>query len=183
MLIRIRPKHCLNLKPIARRAQNKGALIVEMGICLPLLVWLTFAIIEYGLVINTTVTLSQLARDTARFTAVHGGEKTADAPAYDIKDATSSTASIRNFLKTECAGTSINYSDLTVVVGALDATNSTVAANVAANRTRGSAITVQLSYDLSKKISVSSQLVPGLATFKSGAYIKRSTILLEKDPQ
>lgn len=163
--------------PPQRTRRIKGALVVEMALCLPLLIWLTFAIIEYGIVINTTMTISQLTRDTARFVAIHGGETTADSPA-------TTSGSIKEFLKTECAGTSINYNDLTLVVGKMDASTGVVTANVPSARLQGTAATVQISYFMGKKLSVSPKLVPGLSAFtdSSKPYVKKSTVILEKAP-
>ena len=157
-------------------------MVAEMAICLPLLVWLTFAIIEYGIIINTTITLSQLTRDTARYVAIHGGESTADTAAPPATGA--STASILAFLKNECAGTSINYSDLTVVVGTMDPATGIVSANLAPARIQGSVTTVQISYPMAKKMSVSSKLVPGLSAFTDPLkpYTKKSTIIMENAP-
>lgn len=167
----------LPLPPRRRRHCSQGALVVEMAICLPILVMLTFAIIEYGIVINATMSISQLTRDTARFVAVHGGEPTADSPA-------TTHGSIKEFLQTECAGGSINYADLTLTVGKMDAGTGVVTSDLAASRAQGSAETVQLSYPLGKKIGVSTNLVPGLSAFTdvTKPYVKKSTIVLEKVP-
>ncbi|MEO7717858.1 MAG: TadE/TadG family type IV pilus assembly protein [Capsulimonas sp.] len=150
---------------------------MEMALCLPLLIWLTFAIIEYGIVINTTMTLTQLARDTARFVAIHGGETNADAAA-------TVNGSIRAFLKAECAGQSINYSDLTVVIGTMDAGTGVVTANAASARLQGNVQTVQISYFMGNKISVSAKLVPGLSSFTDNTkpVIKKSSVISEKAP-
>ncbi|BDI32812.1 hypothetical protein CCAX7_48630 [Capsulimonas corticalis] len=167
----------LDLKSHRHARHSRGALVAEMAVCLPILIWLTFAIIEYGIVINTTITLTQLTRDTARFVAIHGGEATtADASA-------STTGSIRAFLQTECSGTSINYSDLTLTVGTLTAPG-VVTPNNASARTQGSTETVQISYPLGKKISVSAKFIPGLSAFidPNAPYVKRSSVIMEKVP-
>ena len=183
--MRNRSSVILNLPPRRRPRRIKGGLVVEMAICLPLLVWLTFAIIEYGIVLNTTITIAQLTRDTARYVAIKGGQANADKEA--VGDSNSDPASIKNFLKTECASTSISYTDLKagLIVGTYNTTTGVVTANTPTLRTKGSIVTVQLSYDMRKKISMNANFVPGLSVFMNASkpYVKRSSVIIENDPQ
>jgi len=58
-----------------------GATAVEMALVLPVLVALTFGIIDFGRVFNTEIQLSQAAREGARIAAL-------GAPNYSATDAT-----------------------------------------------------------------------------------------------
>jgi Flp pilus assembly protein TadG len=70
----------------ARQAQG-GAAAVEFAVLLPLLVVLTFGIIEFGLVFNTQLSLTGAAREGARVMAIHNDETAA-------RDATLASASM-----------------------------------------------------------------------------------------
>lgn len=51
--------------------KERGAVAVEMAIILPLLCLILFGIIEFGRAYNVQVSLSQAAREGARYAAVH----------------------------------------------------------------------------------------------------------------
>lgn len=54
--------------------KEKGAVAVEMAIVLPLLLLILLGIIEFGRVMNVQVSLTQAAREGARYAAIHYGE-------------------------------------------------------------------------------------------------------------
>jgi Flp pilus assembly protein TadG len=72
---------------------DRGAAMVEFAIVLPLLVMLTFGIIEFGRAFNTTISLRAAAREGARAAALANGADveavTRDAaPSVDIDTVT-----------------------------------------------------------------------------------------------
>ncbi|AUZ35456.1 pilus assembly protein TadE [Arthrobacter sp. PGP41] len=60
--------------------KEKGAVAVEMAIVLPLLLLIVLGIIEFGRVLNVQVSLTQAAREGARYAAIHHGE-----PGFDVQ--------------------------------------------------------------------------------------------------
>jgi Flp pilus assembly protein TadG len=56
------------LKP---KKKERGAVAVEMAIILPLLLLILVGIIEFGRVLNVQVSLTQAAREGARYAAIH----------------------------------------------------------------------------------------------------------------
>jgi Flp pilus assembly protein TadG len=60
--------------------KEKGAVAVEMAIVLPLLLLILLGIIEFGRALNVQVSLTQAAREGARYAAIHHGE-----PGFDVQ--------------------------------------------------------------------------------------------------
>jgi Flp pilus assembly protein TadG len=54
--------------------KEKGAVAVEMAIVLPLLLLILLGIMEFGRALNVQVSLTQAAREGARYAAIHYGE-------------------------------------------------------------------------------------------------------------
>lgn len=62
-----------------KKYQNeRGAVAVELAIVLPLLLMLLIGIIEFGRVFNVQISLSQAAREGARYAAVHHADDDLD---------------------------------------------------------------------------------------------------------
>ena len=57
-----------------RRLRHSGVAIVEMAIVLPLLLLLTFAMIEYGWLFSKSQQVTNATRQAARTAALHGAE-------------------------------------------------------------------------------------------------------------
>ncbi|MET4621495.1 Flp pilus assembly protein TadG [Arthrobacter sp. 2762] len=53
------------------KKKERGAVAVEMAILLPLLLLILIGIVEFGRVLNVQVSLSEAAREGARYAAVH----------------------------------------------------------------------------------------------------------------
>jgi len=54
--------------------KERGAVAVEMAIVLPLLLLILLGIIEFGRALNVQVSLTQAAREGARYAAIHHSE-------------------------------------------------------------------------------------------------------------
>ena len=67
----------------ARQAagRERGAAAVEFALVLPLLLALVFGIVEFGWTFNQQISLSNAARESARFMAIHYAEAGAKAEA------------------------------------------------------------------------------------------------------
>ncbi|MDT0195016.1 TadE/TadG family type IV pilus assembly protein [Arthrobacter sp. AB6] len=55
-------------------AKEKGAAAVEFALVIPLFLMLVFGIVEFGRAFNIQVSLSEAARETARYTAIHAND-------------------------------------------------------------------------------------------------------------
>jgi Flp pilus assembly protein TadG len=76
------------LKP----SKEYGAVAVEFALVLPIFLMLVFGIVEFGRAYNIQVSLTEAARETARYVAIHSAESTfstADARAAGISAAPS----------------------------------------------------------------------------------------------
>ena len=147
-----------------RRRRRGGQTLVEGALVVAfILLPLTLGIFQFGIVINAVSSLQMIAREGGRFAAVHGQEQTSD---DSVSQA--SPASIRNYIRTVCTGTSINYNDLTITVSpALGSTT----------RVSGLPITVTIVYPMSKKIFVGNTLAG--SSILSRNYTATSTFVLE----
>jgi Flp pilus assembly protein TadG len=56
---------------VKSKKKERGAVAVEMAILLPLLLLILIGIMEFGRVLNVQVSLTQAAREGARYAAVH----------------------------------------------------------------------------------------------------------------
>lgn len=69
------------------KGKEKGAVAVEMAIVLPLLLLILLGIVEFGRVYNVQVSLTQAAREGARYAAINHGE-----PGLNVQTATLAAA-------------------------------------------------------------------------------------------
>ena len=75
-----------------KSSKENGAVAVEFALVLPIFLMLVFGIVEFGRAYNIQVSLSEAARETARYTAIHSAESSfsaADAKAVGISAAPS----------------------------------------------------------------------------------------------
>jgi Flp pilus assembly protein TadG len=166
----------------SKRAQ-RGAAAVEAMLLLPLIVWATFAIIQWGSVINAMNTITDLGRSAARFAAVHATESTCN-------DTSAGTGSVQAFLKAQCASSPINYSDLVGTDGV--AGSGAIVGSVASNGTftpaasgttfvPGTSVAIKLQYPMAKKV-YASKLVPGISAYAGAGVVwpKVTVMVVEK---
>lgn len=138
--------------------QRKGQTLVETALVLSaVLLPTTLGILQFGIVINASNTLTQIAREGGRYAAVHGTEANSD-------------AAIRTYVKQVAAGTSIAPADLT------DA-RIVISMNAGAPRASGNAINVVVTYPMTKKVFVGNFLA-SVVKLKQD-YTAESTFVLE----
>ncbi len=112
-------------RDLTSRAQ-RGQAMVEFALIAPLLMILLLFMIQYGLIMNTHVTIAHMAREGARYAAVHAAT---NAPIVAYIQAIRSP--------------NIRTSDLTVAISPAEGTTA---------RTVGNAITVALTYNMSRNM-------------------------------
>jgi Flp pilus assembly protein TadG len=64
--------------------RERGAVAVEMAVVLPLLLMLLLGIVEFGRAYNVQISLTQAAREGARFAAIHHGDSDFEADDIDV---------------------------------------------------------------------------------------------------
>lgn len=80
----------VNRRP--KSSKENGAVAVEFALVLPIFLMLVFGIVEFGRAYNMQVSLSEAARETSRYTAIHyadAGFSPSDAKAVGISAAPS----------------------------------------------------------------------------------------------
>jgi len=168
------------------RKRRRGSVALEFILIAPFLIWITFAVCEYGIVINTISTINQLARDGGRYAAIHATESTAY---MDGKTANS----IRTFIEFESQQTSVKLTQAMesqsvppIRLGIIDPdpTHTTTYGKFidATPRAPGTPVAVAITYDMSKRVW-GSGIVPGLSNFTSTTKPKIVVFLIEKPTQ
>ena len=87
-------------------ADEKGAVAVEFALVIPMFLMLVFGIVEFGRAFNIQVSLSEAARETARYTAIHSND--AD---FSFDDARAVGISAAPSVDLEPSNIGIAYSD------------------------------------------------------------------------
>lgn len=150
---------------------------------LPMIVWATFAIIQWGSIITTMNTITDLGRATARFAAVHATEST-----FLSASSTPAAGSIQAFFQQQCGTSTVNYADFVDVsgtagkgpsIGTIDSGGNFVTATTF---TAGAPVAVYLRYPMWKKV-YASKLVPGMTTYGTvGNYWPKVTVMVVEKP-
>lgn len=172
-------------KAINRRRRGltiRGGAMVEMCFAFPIIVWMTFAIVQYGIIWNTEVTLNNLARECARFAAVYYS-------ANGFVSTTSNTSSIQYYLEQQCNATGgvVNYSDLPTCAGGEEQPCVGIVVNGKfedqgsnPSHTGNIAIVTEVyNYPMSKKVFLLG-LVPGLSYYNTTVSFSQSIM---EEPQ
>lgn len=121
--------------------RRRGSVLVETALCLTFFILpMFFAGLQYSIIVNASHTVNRMAREGARFAAVHGGEST-----FDNADTQSNPPSLRNYMKSLCVGTNISWSDISSPASRITVTP-------AASRYSGQGITVTVTYPMNKKM-------------------------------
>lgn len=163
-----------HLRPHSRR---RASAIVETALCLSIVILPTsLGILQYGIVMNASNQIEQIAREGGRFAAVHCLE-----PTFDGSETQANPPSLRYYLKNNIVKnkTTILWTDIDGAVrtgagteGYIQVTPSTVAARVS-----GQAVSVKVCYPMARKIFVG-KIVPGIATLDND-YSSTATFNIE----
>lgn len=119
-----------------KRKSSRGATLVEAALFFTFIIFLTFAIIQFALIMNGITTVQYYAREAARYSCVH------------YKDANFGSSTVQTFVSGSLAtpGSTIPYSALSGVTyygpGVTLDNNATPPS---------SSVTVEVKYDLTKK--------------------------------
>ena len=131
--------------------QQRGAALVEFALVLTMLIVLSKLVIQYGLIMNATITLSHLSREGARYAATH--------PSTD--------STILSYIQTATPPL-IKYSDMTITFSPTQGSST---------RVSGNPITVTISYNMQKKLFLPSTFF-GVPIFSS-TYTTKATMVIE----
>lgn len=143
-------------------ARRRGQTLVETALILTaILLPLTLGLLQYGVYLNATNTMTQIAREGGRYAALHGTESTSD-------------AAIRTYVRSVATNTSISATDLT------DARIVITPSQGNSSRVSGNPIVVSVTYPMAKKVFVGSFLsnLPGIPSLKRD-YTAESTFIIE----
>ena len=133
--------HDMKLKRRSQRARHRGQAIIEMALVVTILLFLTLGLIQYAMLANARITLTNLAREGARYAAVNALKTGSD---NDIKD----------------------YVDLRVAefTTLKDITRSDILLDFPEGRQSGKPVKVDVSYNMRNKFILPVSF-PGLARF------------------
>ena len=168
------PPHKINIQRLRKR--QRGSVAVEFMLIAPFLIWITFAILEYGLYLNYLNTLNQLTRDGARYAAVHATETTA-------YQAGTVTGSIKNFMILEAGrNSSLKLQDSYIKLGYVNPSGDFTEGTPTAV---GTNVAVQTYLDPTwvKAHLWGASLVPGIATVEAKGITRQSAFLIENPNQ
>jgi Flp pilus assembly protein TadG len=169
-----------------RKRFSRGSVVVEAVIILPFLIWMVFCVIQYGIVLNTATTLTDIDRDAARYAAENASGST-------TINLAGNSASVQAYVKLLCTNTkgafgqTVDYNDLCDAsgntgagpyVGTMSNSGAFTAQNSSYRWTYGDNIAVTIYYPLSKKVFAGS-LVPGMSNFTSKPYRKTTAMIVE----
>ena len=111
-------------------SRRRGQALIEMAFVSIILILLTTGIIQYGVLYNTSVQLTNATREGARYAGIHGNED-------DV------AAKTRDYIRTKViVGTSIRAASLP---------DANITLTKAATAGKGDPITVQITYDLTQR--------------------------------
>lgn len=155
-----------------RSGKRYGQAIIETALAIILvLLPLLLGMIQYGLINNATATMTQLAREGARFAAIHANDNGVDAV---TGTADGPDDKIRNHIQKATAGTSIPWTDIkdNIVISPAMGSRTTASGSTATID-----ITVTITYPLKNKFFIPANF-PGLSQLQS--YTTASTMVIEQ---
>lgn len=135
------------------RARRRGQTLLEFALVLPMLLILSLLLVQFGLILNATITLTNIAREGARYAAVH--------PSTD--------AGIQAKVATIATNTPIQPSDISIAISPAEGSSI---------RTYDNPITVSIGYDMKKKLFLPNSIFFGIPIFTS-TYTASATMNIE----
>lgn len=136
-----------------KSGKSRGQALVEFALVLPLLLILTMLIIQYGIIFYTTIGITNLSREGARYAA------TAPASDDDIEERIE-----------DVMPPSIDYDDLSIDIEPDEGSDDRVIGTRAL-------ISVEISYDMENKLFLPSTFL-GVRVF-SDTYTAQTTMMVE----
>ena len=142
---------------VRHHRDRRGQATVEMALAVVVLLLITMGILQYGIIMNATLTLSQIARDGARYAGIKAG------------DPGTTDNMLKDYIRTVCASTTIDPADLP---------NTRIFITPPpGSRNPGQPVTVTLRYPMNKKVFIPISF-PGLSRM-NGDYEKTATMIIE----
>lgn len=159
------------------RKRRRGSVALEFMMVAPFLIWLTFAIAEYGMALNYLNTQNQLTRDGARYAAIHATETTAYSAGTVV-------GSIRNFVESEAKNTSLkSITDADITTGQVTIGQTGPGTFTAgAPTTPGQNVAVKITVNYSTKLW-GAKVVPGISTLQATPVSRQAAFIIEKVSQ
>lgn len=153
--------------PTRRSIRRRGQALIEMALVVIVLLVLTLGLIQYGIIANTKVTMANLAREGARYAAVHGTETTSDGPSTPGDDA---ITSIRDQVIKVASYTNLkDITDANIIIEPAKTTDDP--------RASGELVTVTITYDMRTKFFMpGSSLIPGLNNFGDSTRVSATMV-------
>ena len=139
---------------VKNNRRRRGAAIVEMAFVVIILLSLTMGIIQWAFIMNASIGITNLSREGARYAAVHWADADSD-------------NKIKNYVKSDVPP-GINADDLDILISPAEGSIS---------RKSGDAITVTVTYDMSKKLFLPAEIFD--VTFFSGTYKADGRMMME----
>lgn len=118
----------IKYQKVTPKKKHRGSTLIELAIVLPILLILSLGIVQFGVYMNAAVTLTNLSREGARYAATQPN----------------SDDGIETRIQQVCPA-SIRWTDIQNNITITPAENSTL-------RVRPNLITVQITYDMKKKM-------------------------------
>lgn len=142
----------LRTKQPRRPRARRGVVTVEVALCLIfVLLPVTLGGFQFAMIFITQHALQQIARESARYAAVHYSDDTFDSNENQGNGA-GQTRSLKNVIRAQAAANGIAYKEIngTVLPGGAKG-SITVTPATAAARTSGQPITVTISYPMKQR--------------------------------
>ncbi len=136
-----------------KNSVRRGQALIEMAMVVIVLLFLTLGLIQYGLIANAKITLTNIAREGARYAALHGKDTDADDAASTAACLVAGNHIIRCRIRDVAAKTTLSN---------LDPNTDVTITPVQTARQKGSLVTVTVSYNLRNKLILPSGF-PGLS--------------------
>lgn len=142
---------------LRNRSKRRGAAMVEMAFVVAILLALTLGLIQWGLIMNASIALTNLSREGARYAAVHWKSKEGEKSSDEL---------IRGYVEAHADANGIKSSDVTIAISP----------NEAARKT-GDAIAVTVTYDMSKKLFLPAEFFD--VTFFNRTFKAEGSMMME----
>ena len=148
----------MNRRNNKRNKRSKsGSTLVEFALILPILLIISMLLVQYGIILNATLSLTHLAREGARFAAVYPYASPPKAADADIEDN----------IQSKLPG-SISLADSTIAVFP----------TAIASRVPNSSIQVVITYNMKQKMFLPTKFFK-VNVFGNGTYTTSSTMRIE----